>query len=339
VENVPQRARRAVDLPELLVAAYDRASVIEDGRSRPIQTRSASEPAMDPRSYVRMFGEPVRGFTLFAGLESNFSRAQYLHAIREAKERIAAGDIYEVNLSQRFSAPGRVGAPELYRRLRTASPAWYSAAMTLGRKCVVSSSPEEFLHLEGGELRTRPIKGTRRRGATPEEDQRLVDELAGSGKDDAELAMIVDLSRNDLGRVCEFGSVEVRAPKVVERHATVLHLSAEIAGRRRPDASLAQVLRAIFPGGSVTGAPKIRAMEIIDELEPDRRGIYAGALGWFGPDGSATLSMVIRTAVFDGERLHYQTGGAIVSDSVAEDEYQETLHKAEAFFRAIGHRP
>jgi para-aminobenzoate synthetase component 1 len=337
VERLPRRARNVVRMPELFFAAYDTATLIQEGRARRIEADSPREPALDPAAYRRLFGRPRRGLRLSAAPESNFSRRGYVEAIRAAQERIAAGDIYEINLSQRFSAPAEAGPAELYRRLRAASPAWYASAIALGARFAVGSSPEEFLRFDGAEIRTRPIKGTRPRGATPEEDRRLAEELAASPKDDAELAMIVDLSRNDLGRVCEFGTIQVREAKAVERHATVHHLSAEIAGRRRPDVGLARALWATFPGGSVTGAPKIRAMEIIDELEPDRRGVYTGALGFLAPGAvSGTLSMVIRTALYDGGRLHYQTGGAIVADSDPEAEYEETLVKAAGFFRALG---
>lgn len=337
IERLPARARPAVRMPDLFFAAYDKVAVFEDGHARPVTAEPLRrEPALDLAAYRRVFGSPGHGLTLRVPPESNFTRRRYIEAVLAAKERIASGDIYEINLSQRFSAPAEASPAELYRRLRCASPAWYASAVSIGRRFVVGCSPEEFLHFDGPEIRTRPIKGTRPRGATPDEDLRLAAELAASPKDDAELAMIVDLSRNDLGRICEFGSVRVRQPKIVERHETVLHLSAEITGRLRPDVGLARILRATFPGGSVTGAPKIRAMQIIDELEPDRRGVYTGALGFLAAGGgSGTLSMVIRTALFDGERLHYQTGGAVVADSDPEAEYEETLVKAAAFFRAL----
>lgn len=340
VERLPSRARPAARMPDLFFAAYDEVLMIDkEGPRRIAGASPRREPALDRVAYERLFGRPHRGLRLQAVPDSNFTRARYVEAILAAKERIAAGDIYEINLSQRFSAPAEAGPADLYRRLRRVSPAWYGSVISVGRRFVAGCSPEEFLHFDGPEIRTRPIKGTRPRGSGPEHDARLAAELASSPKDDAELAMIVDLSRNDLGRVCEFGSVRVLQAKAVERHETVHHLSAEIAGRLLPDVGLARLLRATFPGGSVTGAPKIRAMEIIDELEPDRRGVYTGALGFIAAGGvSGTLSMAIRTALFDGERLHYQAGGAVVSDSDPEAEYEETMVKAAAFFRAL-HSP
>jgi anthranilate/para-aminobenzoate synthase component I len=183
---------------------------------------------------------------------------------------------------------------------------------------------------------TRPIKGTRRRGATPDEDERLARELMTSPKDDAELAMIVDLERNDLGRVCEPGSIRVSAPKVLERHPTVHHLSATVQGTLRRGAGAVDVLRATFPGGSITGAPKIRAMEIIDELEPTRRAFYTGAIGALGFDGSLNLSIAIRTVLADGADYYFQAGGGVVADSDPAAEYDETLAKAAAMARALG---
>ena len=183
---------------------------------------------------------------------------------------------------------------------------------------------------------TRPITGTRRRGSSAEEDERLSRELLTSAKDDAELAMIVDLERNDLGRVCEYGTVRVTAPKVLERHPTVLHLSATVEGTLRRGLGAVDVLRATFPGGSITGAPKIRAMEIIDEIEPTRRAFYTGAIGALGFDGSMNLSIAIRTVLADGPDCFFQAGGGIVADSDPAAEYEETLTKAAAMAKALG---
>lgn len=335
VERVPQRGRRAVAMPEMFLGQYDRAVCVDGGRAWEVHPSKGEGAAMTSRAYANRFGGPCEREVFTGSPVSNFTRSGYLGAVERAKEYILAGDVYEVCLSQRFSLEARVAAAGLYRRLRGVSPSWYAAVIGLGTRCLVSSSPEEFLHVRDRRVRTRPIKGTRPRGRTPEEDEALGRELLESPKDDAELAMIVDLCRNDLGRVCEFGSVRVTAPKTLERHATVHHLSATIEGRLREDAGLAGLLRAVFPGGSVTGAPKIRAMEIIDELEPDRRGVYCGALGCFGFGGGVTLSMVIRTALFDGARLHFQVGGAVVADSDPESEYRETLDKARGFHLAL----
>jgi len=264
------------------------------------------------------------------------TRAEYLAAIERAREYIAAGDIYQVNLSQRFHTRSARTPLEIYERLRGSSPAPYSALLEMGARAVVSSSPELFLHTEGRRVVTRPIKGTRPRGTAPGEDERLGAELLASPKDDAELAMIVDLERNDLGRVCEAGSVIVSDPKSLESHPTVHHLAATVEGRLKPGAGPVDLLRATFPGGSVTGAPKIRAMEIIDELEPTRRAAYTGAIGRIGFDGSVSLSVAIRIVEKHGEDVWFQAGGGIVTDSDPAREFEETLVKAAGIVRALG---
>jgi aminodeoxychorismate synthase component I len=251
-------------------------------------------------------------------------------------EYIAAGDIYQVNLSQRFSAPYGGEAMALYERLRRQSPAPFAAYLDLGEAVVLSASPERFLRVAGRELETRPIKGTRPRGGTPEEDRRLAAELLASPKDRAELVMIVDLERNDLGRVSEYGSVHVPELVRLEAHPTVFHLVATVRGRLRPELSAVDALRACFPGGSITGAPKIRAMQIIEELEPTHRGFYTGAIGYLGWDGCADLNIAIRTIVLIDRHAHFQVGGGIVADSDPCAEYEETLHKGRALMRALG---
>jgi para-aminobenzoate synthetase component 1 len=337
LERLPHRAEDDLDFPDLVLGFYDTVFVLDhaDGKSARVDlSPRASRRAIDPRLYEEAFGAG----TPTARPGPNFTRDAYLAAIGRIKEYIAAGDVYQVNLSQRFHARAN-GAPfDIYRALRSASPAPYAAVLQFGRRAIVSSSPEQFLELRGRSLVTRPIKGTRRRGTSAEEDDRLARELLSSPKDDAELAMIVDLERNDLGRVCEYDTVRVTEPKVLERHPTVLHLSARIAGQLRRGLGPVDVLRATFPGGSITGAPKIRAMEIIDELEPTRRAFYTGAIGALGFDGSMNLSIAIRTVLVDGADCFFQAGGGIVADSDPAAEYEETLTKAAAMFRALGIR-
>ena len=275
-------------------------------------------------------------------VRSNFTRTSYEAAVARALEYIAAGDIYQVNLSQRFEAAWKAPARELYAALRTESPARYGVFAHLGNgRAVCSISPELFLSVRGREVTTRPIKGTRPRGRTPEEDERLSRELLASAKDRAELTMIVDLERNDLGRVCEYGSVRVISAGALETHPTVFHRVATVAGILKAGARADGLLRATFPGGSVTGAPKIRAMEIVEELEPTRRGPYCGALGWIGADGDLELNLAIRTALVDegARKAWYQAGGGIVADSDPAGEYDETLAKAAAFFSAVAEDP
>jgi len=331
LEKLPRRAQDDLGFPDLFFAAYDGVSVVDHGtgmRHRPERISRAA--AVDPSAYRERFlglRRPPRA--------TNTTKSDYLRAIARAKEYIAAGDIYQVNLSQRFEVTGPPPA-ETYARLRKISPAPYAAYLECGARAFLSSSPEQFLEIRGRRVLTRPIKGTRPRGRDEDEDRRLRRELEASPKDDAELAMIVDLERNDLGRVCEYGSVVVEEPKVLETHPTVHHLSATIAGRLRPGLGPVEVLRATFPGGSVTGAPKIRAMEIIDELEPTRRGVYTGAFGYIAPDGSMNLAVAIRSLHYDSGRYGFQVGGAIVADSDPEAEYEETLVKASGMARALG---
>jgi len=244
-----------------------------------------------------------------------------------------------VNLSQRFTVDDAPPPPAIYRHLRRRNPAWYAAYLSFvagDQPCaILCSSPELFLSVRGGRVVTRPIKGTRRRVGDSQADAIASAELLASTKDNAELAMIIDLLRNDLGRVCRFGTVRVTDPCRLETHPTVFHLVGTVQGRLGEGIGPAELLRATFPGGSITGAPKIRAMEIIDELEPSARGVYTGCIGHVGVDASATWNIVIRTIVCEGGRAHVQVGGGIVADSQPRAEYTETLDKARAALEAI----
>lgn len=274
-------------------------------------------------------------------VRSNFKRSDYEKSVQRGLAYIAAGDIYQVNLSQRFAVEWNASGWALYSALREQSASRYGALISMGAdRWACSISPELLLSVKSQLACTRPIKGTRPRGSTPEEDRRLAKELESSVKDRAELTMIVDLERNDLGRVCEYGSVRVDSPGELETHPTVFHRTATVTGRLRASVSVGHLLRAIFPGGSVTGAPKIRAMEIIEELEPTRRGPYCGGIGWIGFDGDLALNLPIRTALLDGasRTAWYQAGGGIVADSDPGQEYEETVTKARAFFRAVNGR-
>ncbi|MCY3024571.1 MAG: anthranilate synthase component I family protein [Planctomycetota bacterium] len=270
----------------------------------------------------------------------NLTPSSYCAAVERALEYIAAGDIYQINLAQRFTVPWKLSPETLYWRLRQQSPAEYGAFLGSGLvgngQALCSISPELFLRLRGDEVVTRPIKGTRPRGANSVEDAAARRELETSPKERAELTMIVDLERNDLGRVCDYGSVRVISAGEIEELPTLLHRVATVSGRLHPRRGRASLLQAAFPGGSVTGAPKLRAMQIIRELEPLPRGPYCGAIGWLGLDGDMELSIAIRTALCDGPRrvAHYYAGSGIVADSDPRREYEETLHKAAAFFRA-----
>ena len=299
------------------------------GRRMAELSRLVQEPLCPVEPAGALAGSPVKPC-------SNFTREGYLRAVQRAKEYIVAGDIYQVNLSQRLQAPWPGGPWELYQRLRAVNPAPFAAYQDFGEFAVVSASPERFLRLSGDRIETRPIKGTRPRGATPSEDRRLARELLASEKDRAEHIMIVDLERSDLGRVSRTGGVAVDEMMALERYATVHHLTSTIRGRLRPDRNVADLLRATFPGGSITGAPKIRAMEIIDELEPTRRGVYTGAIGYFSVTGDLDLNIAIRTIVVKDGVAHFQVGGGIVHDSDPDAEYQETLDKGRALIEALG---
>jgi para-aminobenzoate synthetase component 1 len=267
---------------------------------------------------------------------SNFSRAQYMRAVRRAKDYIREGDIYQVNISQRFEAALPEDPIDLYRRLRKVSPAPFAAYLGFGEFAILSSSPERFICKRGRRIETRPIKGTRPRGSDPAADEALRSELAHSAKDAAEHVMIVDLERNDLGRICEYGSVGPTGSPAIEKYAQVFHMVSTVAGTLSASADPVACLRAAFPGGSVTGAPKIRSMEIIDELEPVRRSAYTGAIGYISFDGDMDTSIVIRTFIVKGGRAYFQVGGGIVADSDPADEYEETIHKARGLMDALG---
>jgi para-aminobenzoate synthetase component 1 len=266
-------------------------------------------------------------------LTSDFSREAYREAVRRVIEYIHAGDCFQVNLAQRLLYPAEKAPLELYLRLRACNPATFAGYFELGDFTIVSASPERFLRVEKGEVETRPIKGTRPRGATPAEDRARIHELLHSEKDRAENIMIVDLLRNDLGRVCRYGSVRVAAVCRLESYRFVHHLVSEVRGRLRPELGPIDLLRAAFPGGSVTGAPKIRAMEIIAELEPTARGPYCGSLGYVGFDGTMDSNLLIRTLTVGRGWVQFPVGGGIVADSVPEREYEETWHKAEGLLR------
>jgi para-aminobenzoate synthetase component 1 len=268
-------------------------------------------------------------------LKSNFSHEGYLQAVATAREYICAGDIFQVNLSQRFETDLGIAPYELYRRLREINPAPFANYFNFDGVSIVGASPERFLRVRGDWVETRPIKGTKPRGKTPEEDKKLAQELLSSAKDRAENVMIVDLERNDIGRVCRYGTVKVTELAILETYPTVFHLTSTVVGRLSQGKNRHDLLKATFPGGSITGAPKVRAMEIIDELEPTRRSVYTGSLGYLSFSGNMDLNIVIRTILVKNGRAYFQVGGAIVYDSEPEAEYLETLDKGRALMQAL----
>lgn len=266
---------------------------------------------------------------------SGFTEEGFKAAVETIKEYVLAGDVMQCVPSQRMSIPYQAPPLDLYRALRSLNPSPYMFFLNLGDHQVAGSSPEILTRLEDGEVTLRPIAGTRVRGSTEQEDQALEDELLADPKEIAEHLMLIDLGRNDLGRICETGSVEVTDRMAVERYSHVMHIVSNVTGRLKPGLSAMDALRATFPAGTLSGAPKIRALEIIDELEPVKRGIYSGAVGYLSWHGNMDTAIAIRTAVIKDGQLHVQAGAGIVADSVPELEWQETLNKGRAVFRAV----
>jgi para-aminobenzoate synthetase component 1 len=354
IEHLPNRTMDDLQLPECYLGFYDRvlafdnllgrAYIVSTGfpeqrkteRLERAQQRLAElrERLADPSTIL----EPpasIAPTTWKVPLRSNFTQKGYIEAVEKARQYIIAGDIFEVNLSQRFETELAISPYELYRRLRYLNPAPFACYLGFDGVQVVGASPERFLRTRGDWVETRPIKGTRPRGRTPEEDRALVEELVNSVKDQAENIMIVDLERNDLGRVCRYGTVRVTELTILETYPTVFHLTSTVEGRLIEGKNCIDLLRATFPGGSITGAPKIRAMEIIDELEPTKRSVYTGSIGYLGFNGDIDLNIVIRTFLVKENRAYFQVGGAVVYDSNPEAEYQETLDKARALIASL----
>ena len=266
---------------------------------------------------------------------SGFTREGFIDAVEKSKELIRAGDIFQVVLSQRLSVPFKARPVDVYRALRALNPSPYMYFLDVGGTQVVGSSPEILVRLQGGEVTVRPIAGTRPRGKTVDEDHALEAELLADPKERAEHLMLIDLGRNDVGRVSQAGTVEVGEQFVIERYSHVMHIVSEVTGQLKPQMSYADVLRATFPAGTVSGAPKIRALEVIREFEPVKRNVYSGAVGYIGWHGDADTAIAIRTAVIQDGRLHVQAGAGIVYDSDPQKEWEETMNKGRALFRAV----
>ncbi len=339
LERLPTTAQDDLGLPDMVFAfprrllVHDRLAgrfwsvevVWEDPQGRVLK----SSPEFSPPLV-----DETAGFRV-GRLQSNFSRQDYLQAVSRIKEYIRAGDVYQVNLSQRFSFPLEGDPYALFRQLFALNPAPFYAYLNCRDFAIFSTSMERFLLRRGDYLETRPIKGTRPRGQTPAEDEANRQELAVSPKDDAELSMIVDLLRNDLGKVCRARSVRVTEHKRLEAYQNVYHLVSIVTGELAEGVGHGDLLRATFPGGSITGCPKIRAMEIIDELEPQVRHVYTGAIGYLGLHRNLDLNVAIRTAVVADGWGHFSVGGGVVYDSDEVAEYEETLHKGRTLFRLI----
>ena len=341
-ERLPCIASADIDVPDMALGIYDWACIVDHrerrswlvgaGRDeRTFDEWDAILGALEPR------GQPaLEPFAIASPIASSFDLEGYRTAFQRVKEHIRAGDCYQVNLTQRFEAAARGHSWPAYLDLRRRSPAPFSAYLGLPAADVLSSSPERFLRVAGGRVETKPIKGTRPRSADPGEDRALASELRASPKDRAENVMIVDLLRNDLGKACSPGSVRVTKLFDVESFANVHHLVSTVAGRLPPERHALDLLRGAFPGGSITGAPKLRAMQIIEELEPQRRSVYCGAIGYVGFDGDMDMNIAIRTLLRHGDRIYAWAGGGVVADSEVEAEYQESLDKAAMLLAVLG---
>jgi len=364
--KLPRRATDDLELPDSHVTFHDSLVVFDHrlGTAAIVSTglgadgsRSATRAAEQADFWAAQLATPPAGLppplpspAVSAGpapvcLQSNLSAAEFVAAVERAQRYIRAGDVYQVNLSHRLTAPLPFGGWELFERLAAVSPAPFAAYLAGddgdggGRFEIASSSPEQFLRLSGAHVTTRPIKGTRPRHAEATRDAQLAYELQTSPKELAELVMITDLLRNDLGKVCEYGSVQTPELARLEKFAQVQHLVSTVEGRLRGDVTHLGAFASCFPGGSITGAPKFRALEIIDELEPLARGPYCGALGYLGFNRESQLSITIRTAVCQAGLAHFSVGAGIVADSQPAAEYQETLDKARGFIQALELNP
>jgi para-aminobenzoate synthetase component 1 len=354
IEEVPSQGVDDILIPDCYIAFYDTVIAHDHLLNKTWVSSSGLPEEREDRArrkarekisqlFRRLSGNPSRASHLpetmiqpdCENTTSNFSKDGYINAITKAKEYIASGDIYQVNLSQRFRVPLPMPPLELYKVLRTVNPAPFAGFLNWEDVKVLSSSPERFLRISRKVVETRPIKGTRPRGRDAIEDRLLYQELLKSKKDNAELIMIIDLERNDLGRVCEYGSVRVPELITLETYATVHHLVSTVVGRLCQDKNHIDCLKACFPGGSITGAPKIRAMEIIDELEPTKRKVYTGSIGYIGFNEETDLDIVIRTMLAVGDNIYFQAGGGIVADSDPEKEYEETIYKAKGLIYAV----
>jgi para-aminobenzoate synthetase component 1 len=334
IERLPDLGRDDPGLPPLALGRFETWIEFDHDR-RTAAIRGDGDAAHLVRA-LRAGHAAAPAHASVGAWRSSLPRPDYEAAVQRAIDYIRAGDVFQVNLSQRLTAGWEGDAFALYARLRRESPAPFAALVRLGGADVISASPERFLSRRGEFLETRPIKGTRPRAADAAADRRLALALRSSAKDVAENVMIVDLARNDLGRIAEYGSVAVAQLCELESHPGVHHLVSTIEARTREGVSAGDVIRATFPPGSVTGAPKIRALEIIEELEPVRRGPYCGAIGWFGPGEQLELSVAIRTLVAARGALHLHVGGAVTADSDPAGEWHETMHKAARLLRAAG---
>ncbi len=342
IESIPNIANNNEHIPDMAVGIYDWAITIDHQNKRCwIASHGNDQVTIDSWSkLVKMLLSPKpsqqQAFSVSGELTCNLLHPEYTQAFDKIQQYIKEGDCYQVNLAKRFEIKASGNPWAAYKHLRKQNPAPFSAYFSLPNVTLLSSSPERLLSVKGSHVETKPIKGTRRRDLENAiNDKQIANELKASTKDRAENLMIVDLLRNDLGKVCESGSIKVPKPFALESFATVHHLVSTITGTLAPQQDAISLLRACFPGGSITGAPKLRAMEIIEELEPDRRGAYCGSIAYIGFDGQMDSNILIRTLVFSENRLRFWAGGGIVAYSTADSEYQEAHDKAAAMVSVI----
>jgi anthranilate synthase component 1 len=354
-EKMPEREKPGIGLPDIFFMITDtlvifdnvthKIKVVSNAHINGVSKAEAYREAVEKiEAIIRKLRRSLRipapaGNRLLPGkgavLKSNFTQAAYEKAVLRAKDYIKAGDIFQVVPAQRFETRISAEPFEIYRALRLINPSPYMYFLRCGDATIAGTSPEVMVRLEGDRIDLRPIAGTRRRGATEEEDKTLEKELLADAKERAEHIMLVDLGRNDVGRVSTAGSVHVSELMVIERYSHVMHIVSNVRGKLAGGKDAFDVVRACFPAGTVSGAPKIRAMEIIDELEPTRRGPYAGAVGYFGFSGNMDTCITIRTLVIKDKVAYMQAGGGVVADSVPSLEYQESVNKAKAMVRAV----
>ncbi len=338
LERMPEQARADIRLSTLQMGIY-RWSLVSDNQLR--RRWLVCHPIVDKSYQTRLLARladstPQPGaFGLRQPFSAEQTQAAYLQAFERIQRYIRDGDCYQVNLAQRFSAPCQGDPLSAYQRLRQACPTPFAAYLEFPGQAVLCLSPERFIKVMDGQAETRPIKGTRPRGSTPEQDRALAEELQSCPKDRAENLMIVDLLRNDFGRACAFGSVRVPELFQIESYPNVHHLVSSVTGTLKPGLDALELLASAFPGGSITGAPKIRAMQIIEELEPVRRSLYCGSIGYIGCEGQMDLNIAIRSLIHQGDRLYCWGGGAIVADSEGEAEYQESLTKVRVLMDSL----
>ncbi|MBI6875475.1 aminodeoxychorismate synthase component I [Clostridium aciditolerans] len=342
IEKFPIMALEEVKIPDCYFYFYDNAIVVDNLEKKTYITglgilKSSENSVGEIRNRILKgnrvkYDELNKSNTEFT---SNFGKDEYIDTVEKVRQYIRTGDIYITNLTQRFCCDTTKDPYEVYKNLRHINPAPFAAFMNIEDFSIVSSSPERFLEIKSNIVETRPIKGTRPRGKNCEEDLKNKMELINSEKDKSELLMIVDLERNDLSKVCKPFSVKVTELFKLEEYSTVFHLVSTVVGELRDEYTAVDCLKACFPGGSITGAPKVRAMEVIEELEPTRRNIYTGCIGYFGFDGNADFNIVIRTILMKDKKAYLGVGGGITWESLKEDEYQETLDKAKALMRVL----